>query len=210
MGKDMIKNELMHRMKYDKCPICGLVEKRSESRIESVLKGAVTDTDTRREFLDSEGFCKHHAERVLRRKQPLSHAILYGNLLEYKMRRIGREKFRKAKCRFCELEDESEKIYVYWFAKSLTEEAFFETYKEQAILCTTHLDAVLRKLRKKHPMRETLIETTKEKYDALNRDLQEIRRKYNYKYAKEAWTNSEKEAWKKVVRLLIDQGEHRR
>ena len=51
--------------------------------------------------------------------------------------------------------------------------------------------------------------TTIEKYETLLHDLEEIQRKSDYRYKDEDWTESEKKAWRQVVSLLIDEGEHR-
>lgn len=209
MSKDMIYNDLMDMMSDDECPICRLIAHRTNKRISHVLTGCVTNPDSRERFLDAEGFCKHHGDQVLRKGRPLSHAILYESLIEEKKKSLDKKRSPKT-CELCELEHKNEKNYLHYFPRLLKEEAFFKRYEEEGMLCMHHLEACLASMRKKSALRERLKHTTLTKYDTLQSHLREIRRKRDYKAAHEKWTEEERRAWKKAVRMTTDQGDYRR
>ncbi len=211
MGKDMVKNELKRVMRGYRCPVCSLIERRSNHRIRHVLDGVVTNPDSRERFLDSEGFCRHHSERVLETGRPLSHAILYSNLLEEKRKAWEKKRRgRRRPCELCELELKNETTYLYWFAKGLKDPAFISAYDAGGVLCMHHLEGVRGKLRRRSTADEQLMRITSRKYDELHAQLEGIRKKHDYKHASESWTPEERRAWKRIVRLLVDQGDHRR
>ncbi len=207
--KDLVRLALLDEMKRPGCPVCRLIDKRSERRTNAILYENVTDAGFRRDFLDAEGFCGLHAEKVLKGGRPLSHAILYESLMNYMRRRLGKRR-KKAECVLCALESTNEKAYLRFFAQCLSETDFFATYREGDPLCFCHLEMTLGHLRRKSPVRQALITATNKRYDELAKDLEEIKRKSRHENAHEAWTKSEKTAWKRVVRLFTDRYAYRR
>jgi len=207
--KDLVRLALLDEMKQPGCPVCRLIDKRSEKRTNAIFYENVTDSGFRRDFLDAEGFCGLHAEKVMNNGSPLSHAILYQSLMDYMRRRLGKNR-KKSECVLCAMESANEKAYVRFFAQCLSETDFFETYRQGDPLCFCHLEMTSGHLRRKSPERKALVATTNQRYDALARDLEEIKRKSRHENAHEAWTQSERTAWKRVVRLFTDRYSYRR
>ncbi len=207
--KDLVRLALLSEMKRQGCPVCRLIDKRSTERAKTVLSESVLDTEFRKDFLDAQGFCGLHAEKVLEGGRPLSHAILYQSLMGHMRRNLGKRR-KKDSCLLCELERTNEEAYVRFFAQCSSEKDFFEVYREGSPLCFCHLEMTLKHLRRKSPERKGLLETTNQKYDALFEDLEGIKRKSRHEHAHEAWTKSEQDAWKRVVRLFTDPYAYRR
>ncbi len=199
----------------DQCPVCTMITKRTNQKIEAFQYAHVSDVEFRKTFIESDGFCQHHSERFFDKGDHLNHAILYHHLLKVKRTRYAQHNIfrrpRRKPCLFCEHERVSEKLYVNLFFEALNHPEFHGLYKEKGVVCTTHFDAVMKRLRKKKsPHTKTFEATTLDKYAAYQHDLAEIKRKNDYKHAEERLNEQERNTWQIARKLLIDQGMHRR
>ena len=49
---------------------------------------------------------------------------------------------------------------------------------------------------------DSILKVTEDKYGKLVYDLSEIKRKNDYRYKDEEWTESERKAWKKAIAVI--------
>ena len=203
----------MDLMKEDSCPICGLIEKKSLRQLDFLLYENVNDHGVRSDFLASNGFCMHHASMMQSLGDPLGHAILYEILLQKMLNELDNctlNHFQDG-CALCDSERLIESNIMKSFMIMFKEDEFIQKYQEKGLLCIYHLN----KIRMNHYKDAScnlskLIDISLKKYKTLLSELSEIKRKSDYRFSDEMWTENEKIAWKKVVQLTIDQGKHRR
>ncbi len=216
----MVKNHTWHDivkgMQKRVCPICSLIKKRTDQKISVLQYQHVSDVDFRKNFIDAKGFCAFHTEKFYEQGDALNHAIVYAHLLEVELKRLKQNAYqRKDKnhkpCMLCEGENASETIYLNLFEKAYREDEFKDAYQDEGLLCMTHYKAMLQLMkRRKNPELDSFKLVTTEKYEILEEDLKEIKRKNDFKYANEKLNIRETKAWQKARKLLIDQGQHRR
>lgn len=203
-SKEIIYHELMARMDQDICPVCDFVEFRLAEALERFLYEGINTPHLRAKIEWTNGFCNHHAHRLLTLGDPLSHAILYHDFMNNVMKdvpdkRAKTDRSEHKECFFCKLQASNEDDYTKAFLEFYDNEEFSKKYEEKAILCVPHLVQIqkIRFANKKTVKR--LVDTTMEKYRLLNAHLSEIKRKSDYRYTDEEWTPEEKAAWKKAV-----------
>lgn len=93
----------------------------------------------------------------------------------------------------------NEEDYTKAFLEFFENEQFKEKYKKSSIICVPHLVSVRRlKFTNKKTVSE-LTECTLKKYEELNEHLSEVKRKSDYRYTNEEWTEEEKKSWKEAV-----------
>jgi hypothetical protein len=218
MTTHALMHDILQRFNMFECPICDLLKSTSDRRLNQLLYEHVTDPDFVTNFLNGDGFCKHHANEMMKKGDPLAHAILYSHLLDKKQPLFAVNKIKQKKnslpsrtCYMCSHESRNEKNYVEAFVKSYSNNAFKDAYTLNGILCLTHFDLV-----KSHPKMiqsfeySQFVHTTQEKFNTLYGVLSEIKRKSDYRYKDESWTTREKKAWKQVVYLTSDQYDYLR
>lgn len=216
MDKNYTWHDIVKRMDEGICPICKLIDDRTTRKINVLEYQHVSDVEFRKNFIDSKGFCHYHTEKFYQQSDALAHAIILGHLMHVELERFSKDttkkKDKKTKnCMLCESENTSEAIYLNVFLKSLKEPVFKKTYEDKGILCMHHFKTILPKLKKQSKEDYlTFKAKTLDKYATILKDLNEIKRKNDFKYQHEKLNNTEKKAWQKSRKLLIDQGEYRR
>lgn len=207
MPKDMIWHELYERLSGCECPICELIDFRVGRRIEHFLYESVNDTDQRKKIRDAGGLCNYHAHMIVRMGDPLAHAIIYSDLLDAAIGKLlephnsKRPRFQSHEgCLFCVQIRECEQRYVPGFIDGYREADFAEKYRKDGLLCLPHLEMI--KQTTKKPDLSGVVETTIEKYKALIGNLSEIKKKHDYRFLDEPWTEQEKTAWGKAVDIV--------
>ena len=217
MTSNALTHDLFQRMTMFVCPICHLLHDMSDRRINQLLYEHVTDPDFITNFLKGNGFCHYHSEAVLRKGDPLAHAILYSHLIDQSKPLFTPSKLKEKpsrkndECYLCTHEKRNEKNYTDAFIKSYMLEYFQAQYQKQGMLCLTHFNLIKRDPNMiKNAYYQRFLLTTEEKYHLLYDVLSEIKRKSDYRFKDEAWTTREKKAWKQVVSLTVDQYDHLR
>ena len=214
MIPDVLVHELSDRMVRDECPICAYIASRSHLEMDFLLYENVNDGEIRNRFLCAGGFCLHHSKMLLDHGDPLGHAILYSHLLSLKIARVQGKKDSLSRdiCLFCSHESSHEQEYIRIFSNAWLDPDFSSQYRESGVLCLPHLFLVTKHLKEDHQCLESerLKKFTLEKYQEISHNLAEIQRKSDSLSSREPWTEQENRAWRKVVSLLIDQGEYRR
>ena len=207
MDKEQIFHELMDRMEDGKCPICEFTEYRLKEAYDRFLYEGVNSPHLRYKIEKANGFCAYHAHKLLELNDPLTHAILYHDFMHNVIENIGNKKNKTRYdnhegCFFCDNVRRNENDYTNAFIEFFANENFREKYKKGATLCVPHLTAIknIRFVNRKTV--KELLEVTLEKYRHLNENLSEIKRKNDYRYTDEEWTEEEKKAWQKAVSIF--------
>lgn len=211
MGKDIVYHSLKDSMEGSVCPICTQTEHTVLGAMKSVLYESMTDPKIRNDIKDARGFCRFHAEMFLQAGDPLSHAMVYGDVLRSALHDIvdgdyTRYENRKD-CWFCDMAKATESSYVGAFWDALHEEDFLAQYEQGGLLCMTHLHAMETASEQEKNGEELflkLAQITIDKYQHMIHELDEIQRKSDYRNTNEAWTEGEKTAWQRAVRIFHD------
>lgn len=207
MDKEQIFHELIARMDKRCCPICEFTEYRLNEAYDRFLYEGVNSPHLRYKIEKANGFCSYHAHKLRELRDPLTHAILYHDFMHNVIENISdkRNKIRydkHEKCFFCENVAMNENDYTNAFIEFFENEEFKKKYSEKAVLCVPHLTAIRNlKFKSKKAVSE-LVEITLEKYRHLNENLSEIKRKNDYHYTNEKWTEEEKTAWQEAVDIF--------
>ncbi len=215
MPKDTVYYELLEACTDGQCPICLLTSSHVAQMMKGFLYSSVTDPSRREKIKRQHGFCGFHSRQLLELGDPLAHAILYSDLLNQAIKELdsGRKGALKVyegqeHCLFCETAEDCERLYLPAFLEGFAHTEFAESYQAGGMLCLPHLAKIAALAGRQHGRQavfERLKDATAAHYQRLNHDLLEIQRKHDYRFQGEAWTDSEREAWKKVVSLFNDQ-----
>jgi hypothetical protein len=211
MNKEQVFHELLERMVDNKCPICEFVDFRMTESMDRFLYDGVNDPNIRLKLVKADGFCNYHSHRLLALRDPLTHAILYYDLIDFFIKNLNDKKTKKLSrlhsgCMFCEEKHNNETGYIKAFLEFYSISEFQKKYEESGLLCVAHLTDMYNIKLKNNKIFEQIKETTIEKYKILSKDLSEIKRKSDYRFTHEEWTENEKLAWTKAVNLFCGKG----
>ena len=202
--KEIVYEELTNRMKKGCCPICDFVEFRLAEGLARFLEEGINTPHTRAKIEWTNGFCNFHAHRLAELGDPLSHAILYHDFMNNVMKNVP-DKHSKTdhsshkECFFCNLQKSNDEAYTKAFLEFYKVPEFQKQYEETGMLCVPHLIKIQKiRFANKKTVKQ-IVDTTMEKYESLNKHLSEIKRKSDYRYTDEKWTEAEKQAWKNAV-----------
>ncbi len=211
MAKDFVWHELYDLMEEDRCPVCGLIEKRIRQAMDRFLFDSVNDRGLRKKIADAHGFCNFHAHKLKEMGDPLAHAILYTDFLEQLSMEIKQSKPKKMRaylqreaCLFCENAQTGEKSYIPVMLEGFADADFTAKYEKSGLLCAAHLVMLLEKCKWRPELARKITEINDRKYRHIIEVLAEIKRKNDYQNQHEPWTDEEKEMWRKVVSVMND------
>lgn len=208
MSRDTVYYEIMDMMQDNCCPICELIKKRTLQSMNAFLYESVNDIGIRKELNEARGLCNHHSAMLLAMGDPLSHAIMYGDLIKEAVHDAEHDNYQPyddhSGCRYCKASLRAETTYATAFLYDYPDDEFQEKYKGSGMLCMSHLHMIQVSSEKNKLERiyKTIRSDTLEKYDYLMTCLSEIRRKNDYRFSDEEWTEDEKSAWKKAVGVI--------
>lgn len=208
MCRDMVWHELFDRMKEERCPICELIFDRIKRSMDGFLYEGINDPMLRDKICKSNGLCNYHAYMLMDMGDPLAHALIYHDLLERAMHYIQAPSIKQQAgiyqshpdCLFCRQAKESEDIYMKAFISAFGDEEFRTRYMDGGLLCVPHLELI--KTERKQKNIEKIKEATLHKYEDFIHQLSEIRRKNDYRFSGEPWSEQEKTAWKRAVSII--------
>jgi hypothetical protein len=164
--------------------------------MDTFLYENVNDSQIRIKIMNSGGFCNTHAYNLLEKGDALAHSLIYSQLLLL----VTEDNNKKSdKCLFCSLIDEVEKIYADNFLNYYENELFKQKYRKSGMLCLNHFNMVISA---KNHLTDILKKDTYDKYKIIINDLNEIKRKNDYRFSAENWTENERIACKKAVSII--------
>ena len=214
------------------CPICHLLVTRSVAALDSLLYEQVTDPDTRDELRTSHGLCNWHAWELLHIPTGRSGiAIIYETLLGHQLAELlllqqtlqprtlwqrlttrmcnhtpalpFLSRWRtKAPCPICRQHTyRDEKIYLRALLDGFSAPEFTAHFQDAFGLCLPHLAFAVERERD-HTALPTLVHLQVQKLTALHSQLQEIIRKFDYRFAAEL-SGEEGVAWRQAIELFV-------
>jgi hypothetical protein len=187
------------------CPVCSRNEEFASSYIENLLYESVNDAVVRKILRESFGFCKDHAQILLRLGDSLGTAIIYNDLLnnfDEILDKTDYNKFYQRKtCPVCDLVKEHTANNIDTMLNYYDDLEFQNEFILSDGLCARHLIELLKKCFNKE-QRTYFIEFHKKRIAELNKDLSELIRKNNYVNHAEKISTDEGKSWIKVLRYL--------
>ncbi len=209
MAKDMVWHELYDRMEGNRCPVCELILQRTKSFMGSILYEGVNDSSVREKIKSSYGLCNYHASMLMNSGDPLAHALIYHDLIHQAIYHMNLGKYNEealthSRCIFCEQAILSEKQYLQSFADTFLDAAFRKRYEDAGMLCYPHLVLLSSLKGIRANVLEGIKKPTKQKYESMLKDLEEIQQRNDYRFSQEPWTEELKISWKKAVFITND------
>jgi hypothetical protein len=202
--KHITFHELKDALVRGDCPICFLAERSVTRNIEDLFHENVNDAGVAKELKRSGGFCEKHSEQILRTNETLGIAIIYKRLLDVFIGHLKKNivKPKLAYCPLCMTYQQAEQRYLsnlidHWGELKVE-------FAASSILCFGHIYKTLGLMKQTKTMKE-LLEIQIKKLGVLSDELEEICRKFDYRFADEKW-GKEKDAWRRAVKLMFKEG----
>jgi len=197
----MVFYELKDALARGDCPICFLAERSVARQIDGLFHEMVNDAGVATELKRSGGFCEKHSEQILRTDESLGIAIIYKRLLDVFIVLLQKTNIipKLASCPLCETYSEAEQRYLH----SLLDhwEELKESFIAASILCVNHTQNALAAAGKRSKIKNELLGVQIKKLGELSAELEELCRKYDYRFNDEKW-GKEKDAWQRAVKLM--------
>ena len=200
------------------CPFCALEDKSVRRYLGTVLGENVNDPGVRAKLVRSKGYCCRHSAILLEMDDSLGTAMLCQdqvklvldllNRLEMKHRLLPRDELagwkKREQCPACELQRQDRKRHVEAFVAGLGEDELRSAFEAGPGLCMPHfIDAW--QATKDSQAHGCLVRVQRAKMSALLADLQELCRKFDYRFSHEP-RGKEAGSWTRAVKMLAGAG----
>ena len=199
--KHMVFHELKDALSRGDCPICFLAERSVARHIDGLFHEMVNDVGVAAELKRSGGFCEKHSEQILKTSETLGIAIIYKRLLDVFIGLLQKAIVipKLASCPICGIYLEAEQrclsnLIDHW---GELKEIFIAT----SILCVNHTQKALAAAGKQSTTKKELLDIQIKKLGELSVELEELCRKYDYRFKDEKW-GKEKDVWQRAVKLM--------
>ena len=196
------------------CPICLLVRRSVERSLRSFFAEYVNDPRVRDELRKAHGFCNVHTPLLETLGDALAIAIIYNDLTQFAIERwenstsnskkfgVFRGKNRvfaapEALCPACISEKEATKHYVGAFVDGFFRQEVREALENSDGFCVSHSEEVLTFAKPEDA--EYFQQIEMQKLASLQKELEEIIRKNDYRFRGEEW-GTEKDAWQRALK----------
>ena len=199
--KHMVFHELKDALSHGDCPICFLAERSVARDIDGLFHEMVNDYGVAVKLKRSGGFCEKHSEQILRTDESLGIAIIYKRLLDVYIGLLQKVAAipKLTSCPFCVTYSEAEQRYLHALLDHWDE--LKESFIATSILCINHTQNALAAAGKRSKIREELLDVQTKKLGKLSAELEELCRKYDYRFKDEEW-GKEKDVWQRAVKLM--------
>jgi hypothetical protein len=199
--KHMVFHALKDALSRGDCPICFLAEGSVAREIDGLFHEKVNDAGVATELKRSGGFCEKHSAQILKTDETLGIAIIYKRLLDVFIGLLQKVNLipKLAACPLCETYSEAEQRYVHTLLDHWDE--LKESFIATSILCINHTQNALAAAGKRRIIKEELLDVQVKKLGKLSAELEELCRKYDYRFKDEKW-GKEKDAWQRAVKLV--------
>lgn len=216
------------------CPVCRFMAEFSLTYLGAFFYEQVNDVGLRQKLRASRGFCNWHAWQARQiASSALGVAIVANDLITEEMTRLDKllrgptitrpqhgalDKvalksiwaFRrgwqqKEVCPACQVILEHERHALETILNFLHDQDFAHRFEPSAPLCILHTTRVI-ETQSRHPQLRRLIGLQHRKYAHLVGELDEFRRKHDYRFTHESW-GAESDAWLRAIELLVGKPE---
>jgi len=191
------------------CPLCALEMQAVRRYLGSLLHESVNDAQVRAALKASRGFCGRHAKVLSRSGSALGVAILYEDQLRNWLdewagagssSRLRPAPAARAECPACVVQRESRRRAFEVLLASLDEPDVSEAIRSCPPLCVPHFSGLMTAAGGASGG-GLLREIQRSKMEQLLHDLQEFRRKNDYRFRDEGF-GRESDAWLRAVRVM--------
>ncbi|HEY8345159.1 MAG TPA: DUF6062 family protein [Bacillota bacterium] len=211
--------EMQEGLSQTGCPVCLLTRKALDSFAESILDEKISDHGFRDALVKSRGFCPKHAWRLQAEGNPLAHTLIYVHFLEElllaggclpeigdepgdsavprDMKAVLKKLRAEAACPLCVYQEELEERYVRSLLNFLQDPGFSAKYAASSGVCRPHFLRI-QKMFCPRDIKRLIIKVFFASAQALFLELEEIKRKADYRFATEA-AGTERDAWVRVI-----------
>ncbi len=214
------------------CPVCALLEKGARKALDALFYEQVNDPVTRHRFLESHGLCNWHAWMLPDLpSSALGVALIYKHLLHETLghmqvaprdvrpagcwrrvlSRLARRqraplpilawRSKKRPCHLCAISGRLERDALHTIVESIAEPEFAEAFRSSPGLCLPHLYAATT-IAQEHPNCDNLLALHAERWKALEQELEELVRKFDYRHADEVM-GREGRSWLGALELFV-------
>lgn len=193
------------------CALCQLEATAMHQYFQALLYENVNDPGVRIALQRARGYCHRHAHQVLGLANGLATAILYGDqvklFLDFLTRLTGLLGRRRpcswaspADCPACRVQQADRRRFVGILLDGLADDQMRTAFEAGPGLCVPHFLLVLESA--DGEARRQLVAVQQDKYQALLKDLEEFRRKHDYRYSRESFGRCA-DAWRRAVRMMV-------
>ncbi len=199
--------KLIESFNKNDCPVCKRNTDAAFNYVDNLLYENVNDDFVRKELKKNIGFCKEHAELLLKIRDSLGVAIIYNSLLDNFQDILNNGSYKqflkREDCPVCNLiktqTDQSIKTLLTYFY----DQEFREQFEKTNGLCANHLVKLLISSDKKE-QKEYYLTFHQNKINELKKHLRELIRKNDYRFGNEIILDEEAESWIKSIKFLND------
>jgi hypothetical protein len=198
-----------------RCFLCVLEEREVREYFEHILYESVNDGILRARLVQSRGWCPRHAHQLLKRGKPFGTAILYSDQMEIFDRdlslacagrrvappRRGSLMDPSRSCPACQLQLGARRRHMESFALGMRETDMSSAFLERGMVCVPHFYPLLKALTSKSD-RRWLAAHLRPRHRVIFEDLQEYRRKMDYRNAGEPLAEDEGQAAARAVEIM--------
>lgn len=177
------------------CAVCMLAAAAVRQAVESLCHEGVTDPGVRERLRGSHGCCAEHTRLLNEQAGRLAVAILYDDLLSCLERELEpladtrwrppRRPPRELPCPLCEVHRDQQQRCVRVLAVSIEDAELAAALRGSDGLCRAHLLSLCRQV--PPGARRRLVEEELARLAQLRAQLAAVRRKYDHRFAGEAW-----------------------
>lgn len=178
------------------CSLCWLEHRQVHSYLQGVANDGVNDPPLRRKLARQGGYCPAHSAAFVTLASPLPAAILLDAFLHDRLEavRAGRRP-RRLRCEACAVRDMTGARFVKAISRHGASGALGAELR-LARWCLPHL------CRFAPALPSGLRDALAARHDGLRHDLQEVIRKHDYRYAREAFSEDERASLRRALESL--------
>jgi Family of unknown function (DUF6062) len=209
------------------CPVCRCVGEESRGHLDALIAEHVTDPDTRRALRDAWGFCNWHTWMLLEIEgSPFGASILCEDLVRRALHRLEEPDVprrrrlrawlrpsserrrpaavdryaRRSVCTVCVSVAETERHHLLTLVRSVRDGALEEAYGASDGICLPHLLRAV-ELTAGTSEARPLVERTRHKWAAVQRDLESFIEKHDYRN-RAAYTDADAGSYMRAFEIL--------
>ncbi len=197
--KDSLYYEMSEAFRQEGCALCRLTDRYERQFMESVFYESVNDAAVRGQLQESAGLCLRHTQTFLQIGDLLGLSILGAALIENRLAVL--EQPKGTGCLFCRQNEQNERRLLQAFVRYWLLQEFRTSFMESQGLCLKHFRQIYKRLEDRS-LAAQLWQIERGKLKDLQKLLQEIIRKHDYRFHREAISEQETEAVKRAWDFL--------
>jgi len=220
LSRTAFELEQILRRDPDICSICRHVGRGVDQFIDTMFYELVNDEPTREKIRDARGFCRFHARLISQHADALGTAIIMNDVLTNDARDIEAGKYdhppgsggplsrlfdgartapSRSICPLCTVESDMEDTAIDALLEAIALPAFLELFRSTAGLCMSHFRLAFER-GPDNELWRAIRETQLHGLTELAAQLQELARKYDYRFAHES-KDAEAGSWRRALNV---------